>query len=233
MSKFTRKPKAITKKPSSAMAAYDQVLSGMVELLESARHAAARTVNAVMTATYWELGRRIVEVEQGGQGRAGYGEEVLERLSADLTQRFGRGFSRQTLQSFRLFYQTYPTPEICQTLSGKSSATMCQTPPQESATTIFQTVSGKSEAAPISQTPSGVFNLALIAKRFPLPWSAYIRLLSVADPDARSFYEAEALRNGWSVRQLDRQIATQFYGRTLLSRNKAAMLVKGGKPKKP
>ena len=62
---------------------------------------------------------------------------------------------------------------------------------------------------------------------FPLPWSAYVRLLSVRNEQARSFYETEALRGGWSVRQLDRQIGSQFYERTALSKNRAAMLTKG------
>ena len=64
-----------------------------------------------------------------------------------------------------------------------------------------------------------------------MPWSAYVRLLSVKDTDARVFYEEEALRGGWSVRQLDRQINSQFYTRTLLSKNKVAMLTKGAKAK--
>jgi hypothetical protein len=68
---------------------------------------------------------------------------------------------------------------------------------------------------------------ALSLPRFPLSWSHYVRLLSVNKPEARAFYETEALRGGWTVRQLDRQIGTQFYERTLLSRNKAAMLSKG------
>ena len=69
-----------------------------------------------------------------------------------------------------------------------------------------------------------------IANRFPLPWSHYVNLLSVKNLEARAFYETEALRGGWSVRQLERQINTQFYERTALSRDKAAMLKKGAKP---
>ena len=72
-------------------------------------------------------------------------------------------------------------------------------------------------------------SLGDIARRFPLPWSAYVRVLGVKNGQARSFYETEALRGGWSVRQLDRQIDSQFYERTALSRNKAAMLSKGEK----
>jgi hypothetical protein len=66
---------------------YDAVLSGMVELLESARRAAARSMNGVMTTTYWEMGRRIVEQEQQGHSRAAYGKTLLARLSSDLTRK--------------------------------------------------------------------------------------------------------------------------------------------------
>ena len=71
--------------------------------------------------------------------------------------------------------------------------------------------------------------MSCVASRFPLPWSAYVRLLSVKNLRAREFYETEALRGGWSVRQLDRQINSQFYERTALSKNKTAMLTKGRK----
>ena len=80
------------------------------------------------------------------------------------------------------------------------------------------------------QTPSAQSSINNLSELFPLPWSHYVRLLTVKNEDARKFYETEALRNGWSVRQLDRQISSQFYERTLLSKNKAAMLTKGSKP---
>jgi predicted nuclease of restriction endonuclease-like (RecB) superfamily len=69
--------------------------------------------------------------------------------------------------------------------------------------------------------------LRLAAAAFPLPWSHYVRLLAVKNPSARRFYDAEALRGGWTHRQLDRQIQSQFYERTLLSKNKAGVLAKG------
>ncbi|MBU1903527.1 MAG: DUF1016 family protein, partial [Proteobacteria bacterium] len=77
--------------------------------------------------------------------------------------------------------------------------------------------------------PSAELTVQAISERFPLPWSAYVRLLSVRNKHAQKFYEQEALRGGWSVRQLDRQINSQFYERTALSKNKAAMLKKGVK----
>jgi len=86
---------------------------------------------------------------------------------------------------------------------------------------IFQTVSGKSNTVDLNK----------IAINFPLSWSAYVRLLFLKSPQARSFYEKEALRGGWSVRQLDRQIQSQFYERTVLSKKKAAVLGKNTKRK--
>lgn len=85
--------------------------------------------------------------------------------------------------------------------------------------------------ANILQTVSAEFNPAILANRFPLPWSAYVRLLSVRSPEGRAFYEKEALRAGWSVRQLNRQIDSQFFERAALSRNKAKLLEEGEQPR--
>ncbi|MBB2486644.1 DUF1016 domain-containing protein [Mitsuaria sp. WAJ17] len=196
---------------------YVAVHTDIVALLEAARHAAARSVNALMTASYWEIGRRIVEFEQGGKERAEYGQALLKRLSADLSSRFGRGFSERNLEQMRLFYLVWPPEQISQTASAKL-------PPSR----FSQTVSGELASGAISESLSWKsFDLAALAQAFPLPWSAYVRLLSVKNPQARAFYETETLRCGWSVRQLDRQVNSQFYERTALSHNKAAMLEKG------
>jgi len=199
---------AAGKSPAALPTGYAGIHGGIVEVLDAARHATARSVNALMTASYWEIGRRIVEAEQQGKRRAGYGEQLIERLASDLTQRFGRGFSRQNLQQMRSFFLTWP---IRQTVSGESSPAPSQ-----------------GHSLPARERPGRLDELAQV---FTLPWSAYARLLTVKDDHARRFYEAEALRGGWSVRQLDRQIGSQFYERTALSKNKAAMLVKGAVPK--
>jgi predicted nuclease of restriction endonuclease-like (RecB) superfamily len=216
---------------------YEGLLVDVVTLLETARRTSVRAVNAVMTVTYWEVGRRIVEVEQGGQERAVYGVELIERLSKDLSGRFGRGFSQRNLEQMRQFYLCWPIP---QTLSAESefgmlgSIALQQTPRVESATRKTQTPSAESaEAIPqitSGKSPTASLPLTTVANCFQLPWSHYVRLLSVEDKTARQFYESEALRGGWSVRQLDRQINSQFYERTLLSKNKAAMLRKGAGP---
>ncbi|MEI6209865.1 MAG: PDDEXK nuclease domain-containing protein [Desulfuromonadales bacterium] len=200
------KPSKIQSAPASG---YDAMLSGVVELLEQARRMSARAVNTIMTTTYWDVGRRIVEYEQGGKGRAQYGTQLLERLSVDLGKRFGRGFSIINLRSMRKFYECWPLSRIRQTTSVESEIS-------QEITEIFQTASELSDAN--------------IVATFPLPWSQYVRLMTLKSPDARAFYEAESLRGGWTGPQLDRQISTLFYERTALSRNKAAMLKKGQKP---
>ena len=83
----------------------------------------------------------------------------------------------------------------------------------------------------ILQTPSAKLARSPIPVAFPLSWSHYVRLMSVEKPHARAFYEAEAIRGGWSVRQLDRQISTQFFERTSHSKQQAAMLARGQRPK--
>ncbi len=87
---------------------YAGLLAGVVDLLDQARRSSARSINVIMTTTYWEIGRRIVEHEQRGKARAGYGEALIERLASDLTAKFGRGFSRRNLFQMREFYIAWP-----------------------------------------------------------------------------------------------------------------------------
>src|ERR1017187_257305 len=176
----THPGKAARRKPKAPDAPYRELLSGVVGLIEQARLAAVRSVNVVLTYTYWLVGQRIVEHEQTGSERAAYGEELIRRLAEDLTARLGRGFSERNIRQMRLFYLGWQIP---QTASAELSPSA-----------IWQTLSSESG--------------------FPLPWSHYVRLLSVADATAREYYEREALHGGWSVRQLDRQIATLAYQRT-------------------
>jgi predicted nuclease of restriction endonuclease-like (RecB) superfamily len=197
---------------------YNLLISDISSLLESARRTSVRAINAILTATYWEIGRRIVEYEYQGMERVEYyGDRLIDKLAEDLTKQFGRGFSRSNVFMMKSFFLSYK--DIIQTVSGQSLMNE----------NIVQTPSGKSRIPKISQTPSAQSFLVELSNRFALPWSHYVRLLSVKDERARKFYESEALRNGWSVRQLDRQIATQFYERTLLSKNKSALLKKGEK----
>lgn len=205
--------------PTLAPADYDEVLTGVAELLETARRSVARAANAVMTATYWEIGRRVVEFEQGGKARAGYGQALLERLSRDLTARFGRGFGVDNLELFRTFYLTYPPEHLNRVLEEKSESSIRKLPLDLAAVANSESLLRK-------------LSLGQLNEVFRLPWTHYARLVRrTRSPEARAFYEAEALCGGWTVKQLERQIDSQFYERTALSRDKAAMLKKGAVPK--
>ena len=183
-------------------ARYQSIFCDVSRIIDTARGSAARSVNAVMTAAYWMIGRHVVEFEQEGKKRADYGAEIVERLAADLSARYGRGFSLRNVWQMKAFYLAWP---------------------------ILQTPSAESEDGEILQTASAESSVISITSHFPLPWSAYVRLLSVKNTRAREFYEVEVLNGGWSVRELDRQINSQFYERTALSKNKAAMLTQGRK----
>lgn len=97
---------------------HKDVYSSIKELMDNARNKVAREVNNILIQTYWEIGRIIVEDEQGNSDRAEYGKQLVTDLSKRLTKEYGKGFSRSNLQNMRNFYLSYP---ICQTLSGKLS----------------------------------------------------------------------------------------------------------------
>ena len=139
------------KKKRELEARYQSIFGDVARIIDAAKGSAARSVNAVMTATYWSIGQYIVEFEQLGEYRAEYGAALIERLANDLTKRFGRGFSERNLQQMRLFYIAYPSNQIHQTASGELESAM---------------------SSVIPQTPSAESSLASIASYFPLPWSA-------------------------------------------------------------
>lgn len=186
---------------------YSYLISEITLLLESARKSSVRAVNSILTLTYWEIGRRIVEYEQNGSDRAEYGTNLLYNISSDLSQKLGKGFSIDNLESMRLFYTNYPIDMISDTQSRNYNLEK-------------------------SETPSRIFDKDNLTNFFTLTWSHYVMLVRrIKDNRSRNFYETEAIRNGWSVRQLDRQISSQFYERILLSKNKSTMLKESIKTK--
>ena len=109
---MTRK-KPAGKKPSlpttgKTSTAVEQVYQRVLAILTEARSRVARTVNSEMVRAYWLVGREIVEEEQSGRARAGYGEELIDRLSARLRGELGAGFTPTNLKYMRIFYVTYP-----------------------------------------------------------------------------------------------------------------------------
>ena len=101
-------PKKKAVEAAAPNGAYQSLVGGVASVIEDARRTAARSVNAAMTAAYWLIGRHILEFEQGGRDRGEYGGKVVERLAADLSRRYGRGFSFRNLWQMRAFYIAWP-----------------------------------------------------------------------------------------------------------------------------
>lgn len=190
-------------KKKTPVAKLGTLITEVRSLIQSARHTAASTVNTLQVLTNYEIGRRIVEHEQKGKKRAGYGQELIKELSARLTEEFGKGFSVSNLQFMRQFHLDY-CHRIQQTVSGELAAAQKRLIPHD-----------QSGLVRIHQTPSGKSH-----NPFTLSWSHYVLLLTIKDPDERRFYEIEAASENWSLRELKRQKASCLYERLALSRDK-------------
>lgn len=151
------------------------VLGKVIGLLNKARTEIVSNVNKTMVYTYFEIGRIIVEEEQKGKGRAGYGQQLIEELSEKLSKEFGKGFSSTNIKQMRSFYSIYSK----------------------------------------GQTASDEFKLS---------WSHYLKLMRIDDDNERKFYEIEAYKNNWSLRELQRQYDSALYTRLALSRDKEKVI---------
>jgi len=202
---------------------YSSLIIELSTLIEQGRKTAVRYVNTALVATYWLMGRRIVEYEQKGKERAEYGEELLERISKDLSSRFGKGFSLRNLRNMRSFYLLFP---IQQTLSAESSKDKIVQTLSAELIAMFQTPSEISQKGRTLSIQSEIAISHTLSAKFPLSWSHYCLLMRLDEPFKREFYEAECISGNWSVRQLDRQIQSMLYERTALSKRKLAVISK-------
>ena len=197
-------PKATKGKPLTTLS--PQLFDRVRDILALARDHAARTVNTTQVVTNWLIGREIVEAQQSGKRRADYGTELLRELAANLTREFGRGYSVDNLEAFRQFYLSYPD------LISETASRISFLPP------ISETVSRNSaKIQPADTLRAGVLNPNL-------SWSHYRSLLKVDRPKARSFYELEAAHNGWSVREMERQIGSLLFDRLAKSKDKKGLM---------
>jgi predicted nuclease of restriction endonuclease-like (RecB) superfamily len=228
----TRSPKAgAASKRASAPAALsisetDELFNRVVSILEAARGRIARAVNTETVTAYWLIGREIVDALQGGDPRAPYGARVIEDLSRRLTERYGKGFSSTNLWYFRQFFLAYasrrPVGEIPHPTGGES--TRRRIPHLSGGEFVGRKKSHARGSRLVAST--GGFDPAL-------SWSHYRALMRVEKPEARNFYEQEAVACRWTKAQLERQIETLHYQRLLMSRDKKRMLEEARKADAP
>lgn len=177
--------------------------SPIVDLLQSARRKVVRSVNHTMVLTYFEIGRKLVEEEQGGKDRAEYGKELIKGLSKKLTKEFGKGFSETNLKQMKTFYLVYR--------KGQTPSDISKMPSHLSLKEISETPSRNLNESKKPQAPSA---------KFQLSWSHYLKLMRIDDDEERKFYEIEAYKNNWSIKELQRQYDSVLYTSLALSRNK-------------
>lgn len=189
----------------------DVFLRGVSEVLERAQQRAKTAVNLAMVYAYYEIGRRIVEEEQGGAERAAYGKQVVRGLSVYLTHRYGRRYSVGNLELMRRFYKIYSVSKIPETLFRKSAKTASQTTGSELALLGNES---RSQAAFFSFSQE---------RPFFLSWSHYLKLMRIENEDERLFYEIEAAKNDWSLAELKRQCDSALYERLALSTDKVGV----------
>lgn len=144
-----------------------KLFSDVCSIIDKGRQQAYANVGQIAIATYWNVGRRIVEEEQKGQKRASYGTGLMKNLSESLIPIYGRTYSKRNLDYYKKFYLLFPDADKVNTC---------------------------------------VHNLE---------WSHVRRVLSVTSPEARQWYLENASKGMWSVRELDRNISSQYFERRL------------------
>ena len=195
------------------------------QILESARGVAARSVNTGQVVANWLIGREIIEEEQKGKKRAGYGEELLKDLSACLTKDYGKGWSVRNLEYCRNFYLEYPG--LLKEQKSNAVRSISLNSPAADDRDISNAVGAKSGI----EFAEGKIPYALRSESWQpghlhpnLSWTHYRTLLRVEKAEARAFYEIEAIRNNWSTRELERQINSLLFERLALSKNKKGLM---------
>ena len=184
----------------------ERLYQRVADILSDSRARVARSVNTEMVNAYWRIGREIVEVEQFGQERAGYGALVMDRLARRLRLGGAKGLGVVNLRRMRQFFLAFP--------DGTSVAAKLL----KSGRNIRSTVS---------------IELPVLAFHPSLGWAHYSVLLRVANADARSFYEIEAAKESWSVRQLERQIESMLFERLALKGDPAQLASEGQQISQP
>jgi predicted nuclease of restriction endonuclease-like (RecB) superfamily len=189
----------------------DHLYERVAAILDEARSRVARTVNTAMVHAYWFIGREIVEVAQQGAERAAYGDDLLKKLATKLTARFGKGFNLTGLKRMRQFDRAFP----------EGSALPVELGGPEKGAAARHLFEGEQKGASLRH-----LSPAALGALFPpiLSWTHYRLLVSVEKAEARSFYEIEAARESWSVRELERQIAALLFERLAMNRDPQQVL---------
>ena len=186
---------------------------------------AAHAVNLSLTARNWLVGYYIVEFEQHGEDRAKYGDKLINRLAKEINR---KGFEPRSLHMYRRIYLVYPQlGSVIESFLQKNNLSLSDS----GISSILQSVTAKLQNA---ENHSDTILQSAIAKleewSTPADWLFYklnytslAYLTNIEEPLKRAFYEQETIRGCWTVRELDRQVSSQYYERMGLSKDKKAL----------
>jgi predicted nuclease of restriction endonuclease-like (RecB) superfamily len=203
-----------TKKPAT-QGDFDSLVTSIIQIHQEAQAFATKAVNIGLTLRNWFIGHRIVEFEQNGADRAGYGENLITTLSQRLATHGLSQVTPRELRRYRKLYQVYP--QIWQSVTAKSLEASGFTAMLPLAhllpSTIRESVTAESQMVE-SVTPQLIHRLS---------FTHLSELIQLPDETQRRFYEIECIRGNWSVRELRRQIDSLYYQRSGLSKDKAKL----------
>ena len=185
-------------------------------IIEQAKSQIVRNVNLIMVYTHYEIGKLIVHDEQSGKARAEYAKLTLKQLSEALTKEYGKGYSVDNLELFRKFYLRYQN-RISESVMRKSK----NLPSDNKSESVIR----KSKITQLVNGQTLIPQSAIVESQLPfiLSWTHYIQLLKIDNESERRFYEIEAAKNNWSVRELNRQFNSSLYERLALSKDKRSV----------
>ena len=193
---------------------FDELAASVLQTHQTAQSGAIRAVNQMATLRNWLIGCYIVEYEQKGSDRAKYGDRLLKRLEEKVNT---KGLNETLFRNSRTFYKFYPQIAALFPISATASHQLKE---------IHPTPSDKLKDSPleIHPTPSDEFTTPpkMLIER--LSFSHFCEIMTEDDPLARFFYETECIKGTWSVRELRRQIATNLYFRSGVSKNPKKLL---------
>jgi predicted nuclease of restriction endonuclease-like (RecB) superfamily len=229
---------------------YNRLINDLDLINSTAQATAAKAINQVLTIRNWLIGGYLVEYEQNGDERAGYGEALLKKIAEDLAKRGVKGLAITSLKTYRKLALTYPaiaksqalsdlfTPLI-QTVADQKSQTVSDLSSEQDAGTAFMTDFLES----FSSSGEFLFHFPSLIERSienqdlpwqdeayclrlfqTLSWSHLTELSRIDDPIKRAFYELQSVKSGWSLRELKRQVNSMLYERIGLSKDKDAVL---------
>ncbi|MBQ4437421.1 DUF1016 family protein [bacterium] len=190
---------------------FDQLVCNIANAQKATQSLAIHAINIALTARNWLIGYYIVEYEQNGEDRARYGEQLLNKLSKKLNK---KGLESRRLREFRQVYLVYPElAAIIERYAIKEPAFLVLG--MENQKWRLPTAKFEDKIEAWKTAPDKLF--------YRLSATHLIMLSGISDPLKRAFYEQEAIRGCWTVKELDRQISSLFYERMGLSKNKNSM----------